>query len=49
MVPMVKTVHIHVATNVMVVTTFTVTVIDVNLAGWETTVNMVMLLDSTMF
>ena len=39
-----RTVHKHVTTNVMVVTTLTVPVIDdVNQAGRETTVNNVML------
>ena len=41
---MVSTVHKHVTTNVMVVTTLMVSVIeDVNQAGGETTVNNVMI------
>ena len=50
MVSMVKTVHKHVTTNVMVVTTLTVFVIeDVNLACWDRIVKNVMLFDNTMF
>ena len=46
--PMVKTAHLHVTTNVMVVTTSMVFVIgDVNLAGGETTVNNVMYLHNS--
>ena len=44
--PMVRTVHKHVTTNVMVVTTLTVSVIDdVNRAGRETTVKKVIYLN----
>ena len=46
--PMVRTVHRHVTTNVMVVTRCTVTVIgDVNQDGGEATVNIVMHLLNT--
>ena len=46
---MVKTVHLHVTTNVIVVTTLMVFVIEgVNQAGWDTTVNNVMYIDNTM-
>ena len=47
---MVKTVHKHVTTNVMVVTTLTVFVIeDVIQAGWDTIVKNIMYFDNTMF
>ena len=46
---MVRTVHLIVTTNVMVVTTLTVSVIeDVNQAGWDTNVNKVMYLHYTL-
>ena len=46
---MVKTAHLHVTTNVMVVTTLTDFVIeDVNQAGRDTIVKNVMYLDNTM-